>query len=55
MNFITSLIMMVQCWRRNDTGLHLCSPENIDVVRVALQRSPNKTTRRAEAQQGISR
>jgi hypothetical protein len=23
-NFITSLIMMVQCWRGNVTGLHLC-------------------------------
>jgi hypothetical protein len=30
------------------------SPENIDAVRVTLQRSPNKSTRKAAAQLGIS-
>jgi hypothetical protein len=31
------------------------SPENIDDVRVALQRSPSKSTKKAAAQLGISR
>jgi hypothetical protein len=31
------------------------SPENTDAVRVALQGSPNKSTRKAAAQRGISR
>jgi hypothetical protein len=31
------------------------SPDNIDAVRVALQRSPNKSTRKAAAQLEISR
>jgi hypothetical protein len=31
------------------------SPENTDAVRVALQRSPSKSTRKAAAQLGISR
>jgi hypothetical protein len=31
------------------------SPENIDAVRVALQRGPSKSTRKAAAQLGISR
>jgi hypothetical protein len=31
------------------------SPENIDAVRMALRRSPSKSTRKAAAQLGISR
>jgi hypothetical protein len=33
----------------------VCSPENIDTVRVAQQRSPSKSTRQAAAELGISR
>jgi AraC-like DNA-binding protein len=31
------------------------SPENIDAVKVALQRNPSESTRRAAAELGISR
>jgi hypothetical protein len=33
----------------------VCSPRNIDDVRVTLQRSPSESTRKAAAQLGISR
>jgi hypothetical protein len=33
----------------------VCYPDNIDAVRVALQRSPSKWTRKAAAQLGTSR
>jgi hypothetical protein len=55
LKFITSLIMMVQCWRGNVTGLRLYSPENTDTVKVVLQRSPSKLTRKAAAQLGTPR
>ena len=34
---------------------HVRSPENIAVLRVAIQRSPNKSTRQAAREMGISR
>jgi hypothetical protein len=45
-----SVLERKRCW---PSSVH--SPENIDAVRVALQRSPSKSTRRAAAQLGIFR
>jgi len=46
---------MVLCWRRSGrippVSVHL---QNIEAVRMALTRSPSKSTRRASAELGIS-
>jgi hypothetical protein len=39
--------------RKHHWPSSVCSPENIDTVRVALQGSPSKSTRKAAAQLGI--
>jgi hypothetical protein len=55
-NFTTSLIMMAECWERKchqPSTVH--SLENTVAVRVMLQRSPSKSTRKAAAQLTISR
>jgi hypothetical protein len=41
--------------RKHHQPSSVCSLENTDGVRVALQRSPSKSTRKAAAQLGISR
>jgi hypothetical protein len=54
-NFKTSL-MMVQCWRGNVAGLRLCiSRRTFMLWRVALQRIPSNSIRKAAAQLAISR
>jgi hypothetical protein len=45
-----SVLERKRCW---PSFVHFL--ENIDAVRVALQRSPSKSTRKAAAQLGISR
>jgi hypothetical protein len=51
-DFISSFNRTVQ---KRGRDANVRSPQNIEAVRVAMQRSPGKTTRKAEAELRISR